>query len=412
MQAKVTKRNINALRPGQYLADHEVRGLVARCLPSGTVSYGFRYRDQARKQRWLPLGMHGRITPDEARTLARKRAGEVADNRDPLGERIASRAAAAKTVDFVLDEFLKRYVNNPAKPLRSARQYRYTFEKYVRPHIGNLSIYALMQDRELITTMLDAIEDTSGARSADVALAYLRSAFVWHEARDSKFRSPIVKGMARTQPSERARKRVLDDQEICDLWAALDELEGAPVCYRAYIKTLLLTGQRRREVSNMRWEEIAGDIWTIPAERSKTGVENAVPLTVQVRALLGAARQTGLVFSSDGGKTAFGGYSKSKAALDTALVAVRKREKRAPMEPWVQHDLRRTARSLMSRAGVLSDHAERVIGHAIPGIRATYDRYKYVEEKREALERLAALVDRILHPDEMVVTFPKKPKRS
>ena len=50
MQAKITKRNVDALRPGQYIADPEVRGLVARCLPSGSVTYGFRYRNQAGEQ--------------------------------------------------------------------------------------------------------------------------------------------------------------------------------------------------------------------------------------------------------------------------------------------------------------------------------------------------------------------------
>ena len=82
------------------------------------------------------------------------------------------------------------------------------------------------------------------------------------------------------------------------------------------------------------------------------------------------------------------------------------------MTPWVQHDLRRTARSLMSRAGVLSDHAERVIGHAIPGVRGIYDRHAYLDEKRDALAKLAALVDRILHPGEAVVQFPKKGRRT
>jgi integrase len=59
------------------------------------------------------------------------------------------------------------------------------------------------------------------------------------------------------------------------------------------------------------------------------------------------------------------------------------------MPPWVLHDLRRTARTLMSRAGVLADIAERVLGHVIPGVRGVYDRWAYLEEKRDALERLA-----------------------
>jgi integrase len=68
------------------------------------------------------------------------------------------------------------------------------------------------------------------------------------------------------------------------------------------------------------------------------------------------------------------------------------------MPSWVLHDLRRTARSLMSRASVSSDIAERVLGHVIPGVRGVYDRYAYVDEKRDALERLASVVERILNP--------------
>ena len=76
------------------------------------------------------------------------------------------------------------------------------------------------------------------------------------------------------------------------------------------------------------------------------------------------------------------------------------------MAPWTLHDLRRTARSLMSRAGVLADIAERVLGHVIPGVRGVYDRHEYAAEKRDALERLAGLVELILNPAPNVVAMP------
>jgi integrase len=68
------------------------------------------------------------------------------------------------------------------------------------------------------------------------------------------------------------------------------------------------------------------------------------------------------------------------------------------MPPWTLHDLRRTARSLMSRAGISSDHAERALGHVIDGVRSVYDRHKYLAEKQRAFEALAALVEQILNP--------------
>jgi integrase len=68
------------------------------------------------------------------------------------------------------------------------------------------------------------------------------------------------------------------------------------------------------------------------------------------------------------------------------------------MAPWVLHDLRRTARSLMSRVGVSSDIAEMVLGHKLAGVRGVYDRHSYAAEKRDALEKLAGLVNMILNP--------------
>jgi hypothetical protein len=65
----------------------------------------------------------------------------------------------------------------------------------------------------------------------------------------------------------------------------------------------------------------------------------------------------------------------------------------------------------MSRAGVDADHAERVLGHVVPGARGVYDRYSYLEEKRDALERLATLVERILNPGSNVVALKRIPPR-
>ena len=73
------------------------------------------------------------------------------------------------------------------------------------------------------------------------------------------------------------------------------------------------------------------------------------------------------------------------------------------MTGWTLHDLRRTARSLMSRAGVDADHAERALGHVIAGVRGVYDRHEFKEEKRRAFEALAAQIERIINPQENVV---------
>lgn len=395
MRRKISKAAINQLKPDQLLADTEIRGFVARCLPSGVVTYGLRYRVMG-KQRWLGLGLHGRITPEKARQLAKMRIGEVAASRDPVAERQSERVrgmdSGATTVDGLLDVFLDRHVR---KNLRTADNVERIFARCVRPHIGAKPLGELR--RSDVTGMLDAIDDGRGPVMADRTLAHLRKAFNWWAARDDSFVPPIVRGMARTKPSERARKRVLDDDEICDVWAALDCAKvRAP--YPRLVRTLLLSAQRRNEVARMQWHEVSGSTWTIPGERRKTAVDGVVPLTREMMHLLDASKKhkKGYAFSTNGGRTPFSGFGKAKLALDEAINHRRKQEGRPPMPPWVLHDLRRTARSLMSRAHVPADIGERVLGHAIPGVRGVYDRHPYDAEKRDALEKLAALVTAVL----------------
>jgi integrase len=135
----------------------------------------------------------------------------------------------------------------------------------------------------------------------------------------------------------------------------------------------------------MTWSELHGVNWLLPAARNKTKVDLLRPLSKAAQATLPERRGT-YVFSSDKGKTSFSGYSKAKAKLDLE----------SGVADWTPHDLRRTARTLLSRAGVSQEHAEICLGHAQPVIVETYDRHSYDDEKRQAFERLAALVRTIV----------------
>ncbi len=399
MRKAITKRSVDAMRPGEVMADDDVRGFYARCLPSGVATYGFRYRDHSSGQRrWLSLGLHGQVTPQQAREIAQKHAGAVADGKDPLAVKVASRAAAKaaranpeKTVSDVLDEHMERYALKQAP--RSAHEKRRIFEKYIKPVLGDRVVRELK--RSEINAMLDKIEDNNGPVMADRTLAHFRKALAWHATRDDLFNSPVVRGMARVKPKERARDRFLSDAEIRSVWTALDTLKGP---YPVLLRLLLLTAQRRDEVAQMRQGEVDGDVWTIPAARSKGGRDNVVPLTKTAQAILAMLPEPkkGGLYITTTGKVPFSGFSKAKHALDDAIAKERKNTDLEQMKPWVVHDLRRTARSLMSRAGVRSEIAERVLGHVIKGVEGTYDRHAYIEEKREALEKLDALIELIL----------------
>jgi len=187
--------------------------------------------------------------------------------------------------------------------------------------------------------------------------------------------------------SSTARDRVLTDEELRQVWKQA-EANGV---FGALIRFILLTAARRSEASAMAWSELDGADWTLPAARNKTKVDLVRPLSKAALAVL-PPRAGDFVFTSNGGSP-ITSFSDLKQQFDTAL----------PLAPWRLHDLRRTARSLMSRAGVLTDHAERCLGHVIGGVRGVYDRHEYHAEKARAYEALASQIDRIVRPRANVV---------
>jgi integrase len=178
--------------------------------------------------------------------------------------------------------------------------------------------------------------------------------------------------------------------------------KGAEVngVFGAYVRFILLTSARRSEAAGITWGEIKDGVWTLPAARNKTKVDLVRPLS---EAALNVLAQMGQEPSSDGkanravfsvrdGKPITGFYD-YKLDFDKAC----------GVTEWTIHDLRRTARSLMSRAGVNADIAERCLGHVIGGVRGIYDRHEYLEEKKRAFEALAAQIERIVNPQDNVV---------
>jgi len=210
-------------------------------------------------------------------------------------------------------------------PLRSADQIERAFDNYVRPRIGAKSIYDLQ--RSDIKTMLAEIAREHGPVMADRVLAYVRKAFNWQMIDDDNFKSPIVRGMARTKSKQRARKRTLTDGEIRDVWAAL-ETADVPECYPRFLKSLLLNATRRNEASMMNSAEVESEIWVIPGSRYKTKLDHAIPLTDTFRELMGGKpaqckRNSWFVFSTTNGVRPFSGFSKAKRALDAEIAKLR-----------------------------------------------------------------------------------------
>jgi integrase len=420
MQAEINITNVDLLKAGKIdgniISDTKIKGFNARLLDSGSVTFIYRYvmpgsgRGASKKQLSCGvLGIDG-CTVANARNKALRFAGQVADNKDPKAERDTKVARTENTVDHVLDEWLAKYANGAAE-LRSADAVKAIFKRHVRPAIGKKPIYDVT--RADIVKMLDTITDEGGPVAADRTLAHVKSAFNWWRVRDDEFITmPIVKGMMRTTTKQRKRERALDEQEIRDVWRALDELgENAPPFFPAFVHALLLLGCRRDEVAGMHTDEFKGDDWIIPAARYKTKKDHLLPLPATVKAML-SVRKDGFVFSSDKGKTRFSGYSKAKLALDRTLAQLRKREGRKPMPAWQFRDLRRTARTGIRGWIKMDDEiAKRVLGHVVPGVDGVYNVYDYRDEKAEALQKWAVYIAGIVAPTpetpDNVITFGK-----
>jgi integrase len=355
--------------------DTQVSGLALR-VGKGHKSWSLHYTLGAKRRR-LTFGAYPFISLSAARTRADEAKALVASGHDP-------RLAATETLQHVCE----LYMAHEGTKLRSAGWRKGVLDRHIYPVLGARPIAEIR--RSEVVGLLDRIEARSGPVMATQTLAVLRKVMNWHATRSDDFLSPIVKGMARTKPSERARERVLSDDELRKVWQA------AKGVYGAYLRFLLLTAARRSEVAGMTWAEINGGDWTLPGARNKTKVDLVRPLSPTAQATLGP-KATGFVWSANGAKaiTDLAGF---KRDLDAAT----------GVKGWRFHDLRRTARSLMSRAGVPSDHAERCLGHVMPGVRGTYDRHEYYEEKRRAFEALASLVERIVNPQPNVLSIRAK----
>ena len=241
------------------------------------------------------------------------------------------------------------------------------FAKYVYPLWGIRDFTSLR--RSDIAALLDHVEDHHGARQADYVLAVVRQIAIGTAAGNDDYLSPFVRGMRRATPNK--RERILDDSELRKVWKSAEDAGT----FGAIVRLLLLTAQRRdrlpRCVGPISMATFGICRWR-SAPRASAAISSCrrSRWTSSMRSLASRRTHTCSPVAAPGRST---DSRKDKARFD----------KTGGVEGWVLHDLRRTARSLMSRAGVSSEHAERVMGHVIPGVEGIYDRHAYFDEKAD-----------------------------
>ena len=332
------------------------------------------------RQQLLRLGHFPTLTIADARAAARRLKDLSARGVDPAQKAESPRDGSVAPFNASVAEFVEAYVENYAKPnQRSWKDTAGHLRNHLVRELGTKPIVAVTKAD--ILRVLDNMRSRGIAQGANRTLAHTKRFFGWCVERGVIEQSPAA-GIRRPM-KERARDRVLDDMEITLVWRAADVM-GYP--FGSAIRLLLLTGQRRDEVSHMRWEEIdlGAATWTIPAERNKSGRPHLVPLSSLAQDILGQVPQSdGFVFWGRSPSTAINGWSVAKRRLDELC----------SVSDWRIHDLRRTAATGMARLGFDPHIVERVLNHATSNagpLARVYQRYAYEAEKRQALEAWGA----------------------
>jgi integrase len=376
----------------QVIFDEATTGLALIVSPKGKKTLSIVARGPDGKQVWKSIGEAGKLSVTDARQKAREGVERIKDGLEPFPEeKPPAPAPEPETFKIVAERFVTRWVDKGGRkqdgvPLRSKGEIERQMKAYVYPAWQDKPFLSIRRGQ--VTELMDELVDNRGAVQADRVLATLTKLFNWYRQYDEHFVSPIIPEMRRSGSyTDRARKRVLSDDEIKAVWTACDDL-GA---YGGLVRVALLTGQRKAKLAQMRWQDIADDgTWTIPTEAREKNNPGALKLPAQARAIIdrqAKVKDNPFVFVGRG-KRAFNSFSAGKRSMDAKV----------DIPDWVFHDLRRTAKSLMARAGVRPDISERVLGHVIGGVEGTYDRHGYADEKAAALEALAQLVDLILDP--------------
>jgi integrase len=387
---RLTVKNVEAMRPGaerREIPDAHMPGLYLVLQPSGAKSWAVRYRHR-RISRKHTIGAYPALGLKDARELGAKALRAVAEGRDPGREKLLARSAKADSVERVVEEFLERHVRRSNRP-RTAQGTERLLRQHVLPHWRGRMVHDIT--RRNVLDILDRVVDGGAPITANRVFAAVRKFFNWCTARDILAASPCAG--VKPPTAERARDRVLSDDELRLVWAAADKLGGT---FGPLVKLLALTGQRRDEVARMRHNELNLDarLWTLPAERTKNNKPHEVPLSNATLAVLGSVPRIAgspFVLATNGGASPISGYSEGKRRLDALLPA--------DMPAWRLHDLRRTCASGLARLGINLPVIEKVLNHSsgsFAGIVGVYQKHSFADEKRQALEAWGNFVEALV----------------
>ncbi|EIE49606.1 phage integrase family site specific recombinase [Citreicella sp. 357] len=385
MKRKLTTKFIEGQKPDPSkrldFRDELMPGLVLRISTSGTKTFCLHKRING-KMRRLTIGRFPIMSLADARERVRQVLYEIETGR--FEDRTGVEVETKPTLGDVIPDYIEKHakVHN-----RDWKRKEALLAKFTTLHGKRIDEIK----RADVVKACDVIHKCAPV-SANRALAHLKHLMGWCVERGMIDASPIA-GM-KPLSKERSRERVMSDDELSALWTAFDA-EGYP--FGDCMKLLMLSGQRRAEVAEMRWPELDLEkrLWTLPSSRAKNGKQHTVPIT---DAMLEVLRKTPRFFNSDyvfttTGKSPVSGFGRVKDRLDKALPE--------GTEPWIIHDLRRTMSTNIAMLGVPQPVTEALLNHktgVVSGVAAIYNVYSYADEKREALGAWSQHVMKLIRP--------------
>jgi integrase len=352
-----------------------------------------------------------------AREEATKARLQIQVGSDPAAAKAEAKAEAARapdTIANVVELFIKRSLEAKGRAPRYIEETRRSFRLHVVSRWGDRDIKTITR-RDVIELLDKVMDDGSTVRmdgkrkkvpggpiAANRTLSAIRALFNFALRRGIIESTPVA--LVERPGEETQRERTLTAEEICTVWACTDTL-GYP--FRPYFRLALITGQRRDEVARMRWADLdlQAKTWVLAAEATKAGRSHVVPLPAMAVDILkklprktmsvdGATKPSPYVFTTSG-DVPVSGFSKAKPRLDQAI---KKSRGDVALAPWTIHDLRRTVATEMGRLGVSRFIIGKVLNHADRSVTGIYDRYAYLQEKREAMEAWAGYLKDLTQP--------------
>ena len=379
---KFTALTIKQIKPTdkRYLIYEDGgRGFSIRVSTSGQLTYLLVQRFE-KKLRYFTLGKSQDISLKDARKRAQAVRNQLEQGIDPLA---AKQVAIAKQInDPTIALLISEYIDKWAKPRKR------TWLK--DEQILNREILAIwgrrkassIKRREVIL-LLENIVKRGAPIGANRTLAVLRRMYNFAIERDILEFSPCIGVKA---PSKENRKdRVLSLDEIRFLWLNLEKCKMS-VELQLLLKLMLLTCQRKGELITAKWcdFDLSQSWWTIPASKAKNEKSHRVYLTSSTLDVLNQLKllhpNSQWLFPSP--------YTNTHITRECVARAIKRSEVilGGSMQPWVAHDLRRTAASHMTALGISRLVVSKILNHADGSVTAIYDRHSYDREKRKALE--------------------------